>query len=242
MAKWNKCVLTNVGAALTAKAVAGDDLVFTRAQWGVGVPLPLDEQPDMTALVMGTDKVTAQITSIVRMESLGPLDSRVRVSIQLTNEGLVQALELTECGLFARDQDSGIDVLFAYVSTLDGKPMDVDPGDAVGNLKRVNMNFLVSPDIITKAIVSAEGFLTVEEAKNIFALKEHVHTADQVMESTGETTEVAQRRQDAAIKANEAMRETGTNAAEITYVGTVPRAAWSLKAGYYNAAHECFEA
>lgn len=97
--------LTTKGRNLLAKALTGKTLTFTRAYIGNGDTTK--DPTDMTALV--APKMELPIQSM-RTSSTGTAE----VVLELSNRDLVTGFFVQEYGLFAKDPDSGNEVLYAY--------------------------------------------------------------------------------------------------------------------------------
>ena len=102
-------ILTNAGRNLLAKALAGKQLLFTKAAVGNG-DIGTRDAKTLTGLI--SYKRDLPIRSITTTSMIGT----VEVVLEMTNENLTQGFFLKEYGLFAKDPDTQTDILYAYRS------------------------------------------------------------------------------------------------------------------------------
>ena len=140
----NGMILTASGRNLLAKALTGKELHFTRAFVGDGL-LGSRNPASLTALI--SPKRELPIHSMNTTDSLGTCE----VVLEMTNKGLTTGFFVREYGLFARDPDSGQELLYSYCNK----------GDEAGYLEGDN-----GVDIIayTLSIVTV-----IDQAQNVTA-------------------------------------------------------------------------
>ena len=100
-------ILTSQGRNLIAKALTGKELRFTRAFVGDGT-LGNRDPAALTALI--SPKKELPIQSMNLTGAIGTAE----VVLEMSNKNLAQGFFVREYGLFARDPDSGNEVLYAY--------------------------------------------------------------------------------------------------------------------------------
>jgi phage-related tail fiber protein len=119
MADFKGTILTTAGRNLLAKALTGAKLEFTKVQLGDGVWDESVNPESLTALV--SPKLDLPINDL---EITG--DGTVRLRVLLTNTGLTEGFFTRELGIFAKDPDTGEEVLYsvAYAENPDYIPSD----------------------------------------------------------------------------------------------------------------------
>ena len=101
--------LTKAGAILLAKAIAGNTLTFTRGAFGdaAGSAAPSEQQIDnLTALL--NEKLSLAIANF-KIQNYQAV-----VTLFVTNVNQKKAFRIAEGGLFARDPESGNEILYSY--------------------------------------------------------------------------------------------------------------------------------
>lgn len=101
--------LTKAGAILCAKALAGNQLTFTRGAFGdaAGAAAPTEKQIDnLTALL--NEKISLAIADF-KIENYQAV-----VSLLVTNAKVKKGFRIAEGGLFAQDPETGNEVLYSY--------------------------------------------------------------------------------------------------------------------------------
>lgn len=101
--------LTEAGRNLLAKALTGKQLTFTKAFVGDGI-LGSRDPAKLTALI--SQKRELPIQSMNTTSTLGTAE----VVLEMSNKGLSAGFFVREYGLFARDPDTGAQVLYAYTN------------------------------------------------------------------------------------------------------------------------------
>jgi hypothetical protein len=116
MADFKGTILTTAGRNLLAKALTGAKLEFTKVQLGDGVWDGVNPE-SLTALV--SPKLDLPINDL---KITG--DGTVRLRVLLTNTGLTEGFFTRELGIFAKDPDTGEEVLYsvAYAENPDFIP------------------------------------------------------------------------------------------------------------------------
>lgn len=104
----NGMILTNSGRQLLAKALTGKQLIFTRAWCGDGTLKSGQDQMKLTALI--SPKKELPIQSMNTLQGIGTCE----VVVEMNNTGLKTGFFVREYGLFARDPDSGQELLYSY--------------------------------------------------------------------------------------------------------------------------------
>jgi len=119
MADFKGTILTTAGRNLLAKALTGAKLEFTKVQLGDGVWDESVNPESLTSLV--NPKLDLPINDF---ETIG--DGTVRLRVLLTNTGLTEGFFTRELGIFAKDPDTGEEVLYsvAYAENPDYIPSD----------------------------------------------------------------------------------------------------------------------
>lgn len=157
MAEWSNATMTDVGAALQAKVIAGKTkLTFTKIKVGSGV--------NATNPLVLTDVISSKWETtnfVVKLEG-----KIVSVDTVITNTGVHEAFRMSEIGLFAQDPDKG-EILYAYLTDPEPDRMPAESGSVVvsqeliigmvfsntGNVSlTVNMGALVNREQLTEAV------------------------------------------------------------------------------------------
>ena len=105
----NAARLTKAGAILLAKAIAGNQLTFTRGAFGdaAGHDAPTERQIDaLTALL--NERMSLPITDF-RIEN-----EQAIVTVLVENEEVAQAFHVAEGGVFAKDPETDEELLYSY--------------------------------------------------------------------------------------------------------------------------------
>lgn len=229
MAKF-KSIVTDTGAnALTALIAAGENLTLTRAAAGSGVA---DVSPNTLSDLVTPGSVKA---NLVGKEFVPGTPAVMRITIQLTNETLTAESWVREVGVYGEDIN-GDEILFCY-GWLDGEDSDnVLPATSfVGEADTVHIHniavFLTGQEAaIITVQVGAGTYITETQLEGYAAPINHTQPASTVNESTGETTEQAQRRQDNAIAG--LLEQLDTNFTGTTVIHTFAPGELSSWVGY----------
>lgn len=199
MAKFKSVVTDGGSEALTALIASGQKLVLTRAAAGSGVSAVSPNT--LTDLV---DAVNVHV-SLAEKELVEGSPTIMQIPVQVTNEGLEANVWIREIGVFGLDI-SGNEILFCY-GWLDGEDSDnVLPATAFdGDADTVHIHdlavFITNQEAASVSVqVGAGSFVTRAQMVAYAAPLTHTQPAATVNETTGETTEQVQRRQDNDIQ------------------------------------------
>ena len=112
--------LTKAGAILLAKAIAGTQLTFTRGAFGdaAGHDAPTAKQIDNFNALLN-ERMSLPITGF-KVEN-----NQAIITLLVKNEEITAGFRVVEGGIFARDAETGDDVLYAYF--YDGDEADFMP-------------------------------------------------------------------------------------------------------------------
>ncbi len=225
MAKFKSTITDKGSAVLTALVAQGKQLAVTAAAVGDGVAN--GGQAALTSLVHQLDGISTQMGE---KEYVQGTPAYLKIPVQVSNAGLTAAQYIREVGIFARDEE-GSPFLFCY-SWLDGADTDnllppcaeamTEQGDTV----HIHDVAVVMTNQESGAItieISTGSFVTGGQMEAYAAPKNHGHAAADILESTEESVEQAQRRQDEAIeaKANKAPNPTTGNLAALDAAGSL---------------------
>lgn len=166
MAKWKPVVITKKGLALQAKVEGGAQLKFTRMALGSGTPSSLE-----TATRLANEKQELEITST-------SVDGNTCTIYGTTTNIKVQTeYKATELGLYAQDPSAG-EILYAV--TVDDAP-DLVPSNSSATIvtQRIGIAVAMSSTARVSAVLTADGFITAQDAKNIAdeMVREHARKA-----------------------------------------------------------------
>lgn len=212
-----KSIVTDAGAAaLTALIAAGKPLILTRAAAGSGVATV---SPNTLA-----DLVTPENVAV----SLGEKDliegdpAIMRIPVQVTNEALDAPVWIREIGVFGLDI-SGNEILFCY-GWLDGEDSDnVLPATTFEeDADTVHIHdlavFITNQEAAAVSVqVGVGSFVTTAQMTAYAAPVLHTQAATTINETTGETTEQVQRRQDNDIQSILEQLNTGFTGTTVTH-------------------------
>ena len=202
-----KSTITDRGAeVLTAFLAAGKRLVLVSAAAGDGVA---QVSPNTLTALVNPINVNAQIGEKTFVES-NP--SYMRIPVQVTNAGLEAAQYVREVATFALDEKDA-PFMFSY-SWLDGADSDniLPPDSFLGRAGMDGEGDTVHIHDVAVVVTNQENSgITVEVGNGSFVTTAqmvaysapivHGHAASDVQESTGESVESVQRRQDFDISA-----------------------------------------
>lgn len=207
--------ITNMGVSLLTELLAtGKKLVLTRAAAGDGRSSIAPEE--RTALA-----AELPISAMLSEWKESGEENGISIPVQLSNAGLTNAVYIREVGIFALRGDT--EILFAY-SRLEGEdsdnylapPMEADAADTI----HIHEIGLVLENMEREQVtveVSAGSYVSYSQLIHLAAAKEHRHTAAEIDESTGENTEIVQRRQDYEIAALKEALDTGFTGISFTH-------------------------
>lgn len=218
-----KSTITDRGAEVLTRFVAeGRQLVLTHAAVGDGVA---DVSPNTLTGLANPINVNAQIGEKSFIEGV---PSYMRIPVQVTNAGLEQNEYVREVSTFIQDEN-GKPVMFSY-SWLDGEDSDnvlppcsfLDSESMEGEGDTVHIH-----DVAVVATTQENSTVTVEVGAGSYvttgqmiaysAPAIHGHDAFDMVESTGESVESAQRRQDYDISAIKEQLDTGFTGTTVTH-------------------------
>lgn len=218
-----KSTITDRGAeVLTAFLAAGKQLVLVSAAAGDGVA---EVSPNTLTALVNPISVNTQIGEKTFVES-NP--SYMRIPVQVTNAGLETAQYVREVATYALDENDA-PFMFSY-SWLDGGDSDnVLPPDSFlgregmdgeGDTVHIHDVAVVVTNQENSGIsveVGTGSFVTTAQMTAYAAPILHGHNASEVQESTGETVESVQRRQDFDISAIQEQLDTGFTGTTVTH-------------------------
>lgn len=214
MAQYHSTV-TRTGVALLAKLLAsGEELTLTRACVGDGRS---EEEPENRTSLVSELHASVQLGE----KEEGGDTNLIRIPVQVSNAGLITPVYIREIGIFALQGET--EILFSY-SWLEGEDSDnrlappLEEGRA-DTLHIHDVGILLEngkADQVTVEL-SSGSYVTYSQVLQLTAAKDHRHTAGEINESTGETVEAAQRRQDYEIAALKEQLDTGFIGASFTH-------------------------
>lgn len=218
-----KSTITDRGAeVLTAFLAAGKRLVLVSAAAGDGVA---QVSPNTLTALVNPINVNAQIGEKTFVES-NP--SYMRIPVQVTNAGLESAQYVREVATFALDEKDA-PFMFSY-SWLDGADSDniLPPDSFLGRAGMDGEGDTVHIHDVAVVVTNQENSgITVEVGNGSFVTTAqmvaysapivHGHAASDVQESTGESVESVQRRQDFDISAIREQLDAGFAGTAVTH-------------------------
>lgn len=221
-----KATVTDKGAEIWTRFTAeGRQLVLTHAAVGDGVA---EVSPNTLSDLVNPIQVNAQIGEKTYVESVPPY---MKIPVQVTNAGLTKNEYVREIATYALDE-GGNPFMFSY-SWLDGEDSDnvlppcsflghesvEDEGDTI----HIHDVAIVATTQENSAVVVEVGVgynVTTSQMIAYAAPIVHGHDASEVVESTGENVESAQRRQDYDISAIKEQLDTGFTGTTVTHTFT----------------------
>lgn len=219
-----KSTITEKGAeVLTAFLAAGKQLVLTSAAAGDGVA---QVSPNTLTALVSPINVNTQIGEKTFVES-NP--SYMRIPVQVTNAGLESAVYVREVAVYALDENES-PFMFSYswiegadsdnilppCSFLDEEGMAAGEGDTV-HVHDVAVVVTNQENSAVTVQVGSGSYVTTAQMVAYAAPIVHGHAASDVEESTGESVESAQRRQDFDISAIKEQLDTGFTGTTVTH-------------------------
>ena len=216
MAKFKSIVTDDGVEALTALIASGQNLVLTRAAAGSGIPTV---SPNTLSDIINPENVTANLTG---KEYVDGTPAIMRIAVQITNEALEANVWIREIGVFGQDIN-GKEILFCY-GWLDGEDSDnVIPATSFEDeADTVHIHdlavFITNQEAAAVSVqVSAGSYVTNTQLIAYAAPATHTQAASTVEETTGETTEQVQRRQDNDIQSILDQLNTGFTGTTVTH-------------------------
>ena len=216
MARFNSTI-TNYGSqVLTNLVVLGEALTLTRAVAGDG--RPTGSPAEMTALMAPRLDIQTSIGEKTIVEGSPTL---VRLPVQVSNKGLTARSYIREVGIYAMDGNTEFLFAYCWIEGSDGDNiLDVSglPGEA-DTIHIQDVGLFVTNQEAGSVVVQMGGgtYVSQSELYIYAAEKEHKHAAGEIIESTGESVEVAQRRQDYDIAAMKEQLDTGFVGTSVTH-------------------------
>ena len=206
MAKFKSIVTDGGSEALTALIASGQKLILTRAAAGSGVA---QASPNTLTDLVNAENVSA---SLAEKELVEGSPSIMQIPVQVTNEGLEANVWIREIGVFGLDI-SGNEILFCY-GWLDGEDSD--------NVLTVHIHdlavFITNQEAAAVSVqVGVGSFVTTAQMTAYAAPVLHTQAATTINETTGETTEQVQRRQDNDIQSILEQLNTGFTGTTVTH-------------------------
>lgn len=216
MAKFKSIVTDSGVEALTALIASGQGLNLTRAAAGSGVP---DVSPNTLSGLINPEDVTANLAG---KEFVDGTPAIMRIPVQITNEALEANVWVREIGVFGQDIN-GKEILFCY-GWLDGEDSDnvlpatsfEDEADTV-HIHDLAV-FITNQEAAAVSVqVGVGSFVTTAQMTTYAAPLIHSQAATTINETTGETTEQVQRRQDNDIQSILEQLNTGFTGTTVTH-------------------------
>lgn len=216
MAKFKSIVTDSGVEALTALIASGQGLNLTRAAAGSGVP---DVSPNTLSGLINPEDVTANLAG---KEFVDGTPAIMRIPVQITNEALEANVWVREIGVFGQDIN-GNEILFCY-GWLDGEDSDnVIPATSFEDgADTVHIHdlavFITNQEAAAVSVqVGVGSFVTTAQMTAYAAPVLHTQAATTINETTGETTEQVQRRQDNDIQSILEQLNTGFTGTIVTH-------------------------
>ena len=234
MAKFKSIVTDGGSEALTALIASGQKLILTRAAAGSGVA---QVSPNTLTDLVNAENVSA---SLSEKELVEGSPSIMQIPVQVTNEGLEANVWIREIGVFGLDI-SGNEILFCY-GWLDGEDSDnVLPATTFEeDADTVHIHdlavFITNQEAAAVSVqVGVGSFVTTAQMTAYAAPVLHTQAATTINETTGETTEQVQRRQDNDIQSILEQLNTGFTGTTVTHT-FVSKCSVSLCKAFTNGA------
>ena len=157
MANFGPLTLTKLGRKVQAQAQTGQLLSFTRVSAGDGtIPSP-EVIPDMTDLTHKVADLPQQSNSIIG-------DGTTRIDAILSNKDLATGYFFREVGLFAIDNDTGLEIMYAYANAGDLPDFIPAGGGPHGvNLIVSIVTVIGQAENVVVNITEETAFVTVQE-------------------------------------------------------------------------------
>lgn len=220
-----KSTITDKGAEVLTRFVAeGRQLAIVSAAAGDGVADPEVSPNTLTALIHPV-QVPTQVGEKTFVEGS---PSYMRIPVQVTNAGLDHSEYVREVATFAQDED-GNTFMFSY-SWLDGEDsdnvlppcsfLDREPVEGEGDTVHVHDVAIVVTNQENNSVrveIGSGSYVTTAQMIAYAAPIVHGHNAADVQESTGESVETVQRRQDFDISAMKEQLDTGFTGTTVTH-------------------------
>lgn len=179
MAAFPRILLTNAGKNMIAMAQLGQQLIFTKAQYGDGIVTEDENQEVFIKLKQA--KLDLPIQSMKN-----PGNGQIEVTVLVDRTDLMQGFFGREIGLFAKIGETGTEQLFCYTNAgnladyIPSKDDDDTPYHEFIDIEAIvgnSQNLTVIMDD-TKIYVTKEIFDTHEKVNRIWAPEETVAKGD----------------------------------------------------------------
>jgi len=216
MAKFKSIVTDGGSEALTALIASGQKLILTRAAAGSGVA---QVSPNTLTDLVNVENVSV---SLSEKELVEGSPSIMQIPVQVTNEGLEANVWIREIGVFGLGI-SGNEILFCY-GWLDGEDSDnvlpattFEEDDDTVHIHDLAV-FITNQEAAAVSVqVGVGSFVTTAQMTAYAAPVLHTQAATTINETTGETTEQVQRRQDNDIQSILEQLNTGFTGTTVTH-------------------------
>lgn len=164
MAKWEGLVLTNAGADLLDRLLAGNEIEFTRVALGDGLVDNPDDRESFSAMTnLVNHKWDLPVSGI---DPLG--NGEAVISAKYTNKGLTEGFTVREMGIFAKDEN-GNEILFEYDNC--NNKTNYLPAYA-DNIAPISLNWDIH--VIIKSIQNVSINITYSESTTKEEFEKHV--------------------------------------------------------------------
>ena len=158
MASFNGFVLTNKGRELLAKAVAGEQLTFTKMEVGDGTFT--GDIRTLTALVNKKDDF-----NINQIENQG--NGQVSLKAIISNKNTTIGYYIKEIGMFAHGDDN-VEILYAYNKAIEADYFPAFNSSNVVEVEYQNIIIVDQAQNVTAVIDPSLTYLTKEEAADTY--------------------------------------------------------------------------
>lgn len=220
MARFRSTITDRGSEVLTQMIASGSQLQVVRAASGDGIP---ETSPNTLSALVSPVSVNTQVQA---KEFIAGDPSIMKIPVQVTNAGLESSVWIREVGIFALDADN-VEFLFAY-SWLDGTDSDniLPPSSFLGEIEEmadtVHIHdvaiFVTNQENSAVSVqVGAFSFVTSAQMTAYAAPLVHTQAAGTIIESSGQSVEEVQRRQDYDIQAIKEQLGTGFTGTTVTH-------------------------
>jgi hypothetical protein len=172
MAKYDGMKFTAAGRTLLARAIAGEELRFTRVMVGDGVLPDGANIYELSDLIHPVKEVPI---SSIKVTTVG----QATITAVLTNVGQASLLTVREIGIFAADPDEGSDILYSYTNA--GDYPDYVPGQDGADIYQSLLSFVTVID-------NAQNVTAVIDSQLVFVTREELE--DKVSEVKGQIADL----------------------------------------------------
>ena len=166
MASFNGFILTNKGRELLAKAVAGEQLTFTKMEVGDGTFT--GDIKTLTALVNKKDDF-----NINQIENQG--NGQVILKAIINNQSTATGYYIREMGVFAHGADS-VEILYAYNKAMEADYFPAFNSSNVVEVEYQNIIIVDQAQNVTAVIDPSLTYITKEEVSNTYVKKTQIAT------------------------------------------------------------------